>query len=166
MPATYEKIATSTLGSAAAGITFSSIPSTYTDLKIVFVSTHTGGGDDINLRINSDSSSLYSYTAIMGNGTAASSNRETALPFIRLSGSTGGGSPTYPSLIEIDLFSYAGSTNKTILSSWSSDRNGSGFKINMAGLYRSTTAISTLYLFSNTNYAAGTTATLYGILKA
>jgi hypothetical protein len=102
----------------------------------------------------------------MGNGTSATSNRETDLPFLRLNGATGGGSPTYPSLMEIDLFSYAGSTNKTVLWSWSSDRNGSGFKINATGLYRSTTAISTLYLFSNTNYAAGTTATLYGILKA
>jgi hypothetical protein len=32
MPATYEPIATTTLGTAAATITFSSIPATYSDL--------------------------------------------------------------------------------------------------------------------------------------
>ena len=37
MPATYEPIATTTLGSAATNITFSSIPATYTDLRLVLV---------------------------------------------------------------------------------------------------------------------------------
>jgi hypothetical protein len=37
MPATYEPIATTTLGTAAAFITFSSIPATYTDLRLVIV---------------------------------------------------------------------------------------------------------------------------------
>ena len=37
--ATYEPIATTTLGSAAADITFSSIASTWTDLRISFTSS-------------------------------------------------------------------------------------------------------------------------------
>jgi hypothetical protein len=41
MPATYEPIATTTLGGAAATITFSSISSAYTDLRIVLVGTTT-----------------------------------------------------------------------------------------------------------------------------
>jgi hypothetical protein len=35
MATTYEPIATTTLGTAAAFITFSSIPATYTDLRLV-----------------------------------------------------------------------------------------------------------------------------------
>jgi hypothetical protein len=37
MATTYEKIATTTLGTAAATFTFSSIPATYTDLRLVVV---------------------------------------------------------------------------------------------------------------------------------
>jgi hypothetical protein len=37
MAKTYEPIATTTLGSAAASITFSSIPATYTDLNNCFI---------------------------------------------------------------------------------------------------------------------------------
>jgi hypothetical protein len=45
MPAgnTYEAIATQTLGSAAASVTFSSIPGTYTDLVLVVAGTLTTG---------------------------------------------------------------------------------------------------------------------------
>ena len=37
MPATYDVISTQTLGTAAATVTFSSIPQTYTDVVWVFL---------------------------------------------------------------------------------------------------------------------------------
>ena len=60
MATTYEPIATNTLGSAAANITFSSIPATYTDLRVVVVALTTNNNWNIELRLNSDSSTLYS----------------------------------------------------------------------------------------------------------
>ena len=65
----------------------------------------------------------------------------------------------------LDVFSYAGSTNKTTLVTQSDDENGSGVVLRMAHLWRSTSAINeiSLLVFSST-IAAGSTATLYGIL--
>ena len=72
---TYTPIATTTLGSAASSYTFTSIPSTYTDLVLI-ASVKTGSGDDgISVRYNSDSGSNYSMTYLLGNGSAASSGR-------------------------------------------------------------------------------------------
>ena len=73
MPTTYEPIATTTLGSAAASITFSSIPATYTDLRVVFNGTVTEVGETLYYRFNSDGASNYSITQVYGaSGTAAS----------------------------------------------------------------------------------------------
>jgi hypothetical protein len=166
MATTYEKIATTTLGSASANITFGSIPSTYTDLTISITFFTTANGN-VLLELNNDSSSLYSYTALRANGSSVVSSRSTANPNALMgfggSGATGG----IPALSLIDIFSYAGSTFKTILSNTSSDKNGSGFVSRVVNLYRSTTAISTVKLLSDAgNFDVGTTATLYGILKA
>lgn len=75
MTATYESIETTTLGSAAANITFSSIPSTYTDLVVVYTLKAETASADIYMRFNSDSGSNYSNTILWGNGTSAGSNR-------------------------------------------------------------------------------------------
>ena len=166
MPATYEKIATTTLGSAAASITFGSISSAYTDLRIVVTFFTTSNGN-VLLELNNDSSALYSYTSLRGNGTAASSTRSTANTNALMGFGGSGAAGGIPALSEIDILSYAGSTFKTILSSTASDKNGSGWTSRLVNLYRSTTAVSTVKLLSDAgNFDTGTTATLYGILKA
>jgi hypothetical protein len=168
MPSTYEPIATTTLGSAAATITFSSIPATYTDLRVVGVGTFSTSGDFAGLRFNLDAGSNYSATQLQGNGTAASSTRWTSQDNIYLSDLTGSSSTTIPQLIEIDVFSYAGSTNKTALVSCAGDRNGSGVVIRYVGLWRNTAAITSVRLMmpSGGQFATGYTATLYGIKNA
>jgi hypothetical protein len=76
---------------------------------------------------------------------------------------------TYATLIEADIFSYAGSTNKTVLNKVATDKNGSGGVEYNVGLWRSTSAITSISLTleaSAQDFPVGTTATLYGILKA
>jgi len=168
MPATYEPIATTTLGSETSSITFNSITSAYTDLRLVFLvvkpsATNVGG----RIRFNSDTGTNYSYTWLVGNGTAASSSRNTTQVEIELF--TGAAvTTTNPQLITVDIFNYAGSTNKTVLWTESSDKNGSGAVSRNVGLWRNTAAITTIGLSdsSGRNFGVGTTATLYGILKA
>jgi len=161
--ATYQPIASTTLGSAASSITLSSIPSTYTDLRLVFVLKNTSADNPI-VRLNSDSGTNYSLTQIRGNGSAAQSSRgsntsETILGYNTASQWT---------FNTLDFFSYTASTNKTFLITTSEDANGSGNTYSIVSLYRSTSAISTITLsnFSGNTFVAGTTATLYGIKAA
>lgn len=164
MPATYEPIATTTLGSVAATITFSSIAASWTDLKLVLVGT-AAIGISPQLRFNSDSGSNYSETTLEGTGTGAVSGRNTGMSQINLG--QNGLSTTIPNFCSADIFSYAGSTNKTVLVTFSSDRNGSGFVERAVGLWRNTAAITTVTIAAaSSTFSIGTTATLYGIKAA
>lgn len=164
MTATYDPIATTTLGSAASTITFSSIPNTFTDLRLVlFGVTLNATGTYNQIRFNNDTGTNYSWTQLLGNGSAAQSSRGTSTATLYLNDTDTSGANPY--LQTVDLFSYAGSTNKTILSETSMDRNGGGIVGRVVGLWRNTTAINRIDLVVNAGnqYQAGTTATLYGI---
>ena len=163
--ATYTPIATQTLGSAAASITFSSIPSTYTDLRLVFTFVGTLGSATPQIRFNGDTANNYSDTDLQGTGTSATSNNNVGTSFgMSLYGSLFGVSTTIPTLATVDIFSYAGSTNKTALGTMSSDNNGSGTIDVAVGLWRSTAAITSVTIFTATStFAAGMIATLWGI---
>lgn len=166
MPATYEPIATTTLGSAAASITFSSIPATYTDLRVVVVAKSDTGSSALKARFNNDTATNYSTTYLSGNGTAASSARITSSSVIYFDGN-GGLSATVPHFYTMDVFSYAGSTNKTSLLTINTDDNGSGYVEQTVALWRNTSAINRIdILVTSNNLAIGTTATLYGIKNA
>ena len=167
MPATYEPIATTTLGSAAITITFSSIPSTYTDLRLVLNGKANAVTANALMTFNGDSGSNYSRTIITGTGSSATSSRDTNTIFVHLTANTGL-DPTYFSLRTADIFSYAGSTYKTVLTEENADYNGSGGVVRGVQLWRSTSAINSITLTSNASYmfGTGTTATLYGIKAA
>lgn len=164
--ATYEPIATQTLGSAASSITFSSIASSWTDLRLIVTGTNVSGNQDVIIRFNSDTGSNYSFTYLNGNGSSANSGQATSLTNIQLNAGPGI-SATIPYFASVDVFSYAGSTYKTTLGTMNNDQNGAGGIQAIVGLYRSTSAISTLAVIgSGSNLQTGTTATLYGIKNA
>ena len=165
MPTTFEPIATTTLGTATSNITFSTIPATYTDLRLIFTGTITTAGPDLTFRINGDTGTNYSWTALFGSGTSAGSNRATSSTNIPITPNSGF-SATVPMFASIDIFSYAGSTNKTILISNNNDRNGSGYVERIVGLWRSTSAITSVSVQVTNTLTAGTTATLFGIKAA
>jgi hypothetical protein len=165
MATTYEPIATASIGTG--GASFTSIPNTYTDLRLVVVAAGDGGTTQLRINLNNDSNFIYSFTTLSGNGSTASSARATD----NSRWSTGleelPGSSTGFGLTILDLFSYAGSTNKTALWEASGDRNGSGLVVRQVCIYNSTSAINRIdILATSRNYASGSTATLYGILKA
>ena len=169
--ATYDLIASQTLASAASSITFSSIPASWTDLRLILVGTFSTGvpGYPPSLQFNGDTATNYSYTLVNGSGASASSLSQPSYYWIYCGQNTGW-STTLPSMASMDIFSYAGSTNKTSLIASSNDLNGSGNSERVVGLWCSTAAITSIKLSINNNasysYAIGTTATLYGIKSA
>jgi hypothetical protein len=165
MPATYEPIATTTLGSAASSITFSSISSSYTDLKVV-LQFAPSNDDRAICTFNSDTGTNYSVTTLVGNGSTASSGNNTSQNYIQPSRNAGAANEEQ--LVIMDIFSYSGSTNKTVLSDVAADRNGAGVTVKSVNLWRSTSAINAINftLLNGNNYKIGTTATLYGIKNA
>ena len=164
MALTYDSIATTTLSSATSSITFSSISSAYTDLRIVLVGTVTSIVDLI-MQYNSDTATNYSYTRLQGTGTAVSTDTTSNNSNIRIS--FGNPSTSVPFMITNDIFSYAGSTFKSALTTYSGDTNGAGSVGRTISTWRSTSAITSVVMTaSGSTWTVGTTATLYGIKKA
>jgi hypothetical protein len=164
MPTTYEPIATTTLGTAAADITLSSIAASWTDLRLVFICPATASSAGVRVRLNSDSGTNYSFTQLFGDGSTAYSAKNTSASYLYLI-DTNTSQPVFGSM---DVFSYAGSTFKTALLERSMDRNGAGTVGRNVGLWRSTSAVTSVYIFNDSaiNFPIGTTATLYGIKNA
>ena len=160
---TEKAIATTTLGSAASTITFNSIPATYTNLRLVLVCKMTANAG-VYVRFNNDNTSTYSWVGLYGDGTSAASYRATDTagfafgPAAFRSNEWGMGT--------FDVFSYTGSTYKTSLVNQSNDSNGAGYSSSIVSLWPITSAITRIDLINQaaTTFAAGTTATLYGIL--
>jgi hypothetical protein len=167
MATTYEPIATTTLGTATNSITFSSISSAYTDLRVVWVLTGVSSTATPSLRLNGVSTTSYSFTTLRGNGTDVASARYSD-NLMYLSGTNAITTATSTVLLTVDIFSYTGSTKKTCLSKGSLDRDGAGASVVTVGLFDSTSAINsvTVLLSGGWNQSVGTTATLYGIKAA
>lgn len=169
--ATYTPIATTTLGTAVNNFTFSSIPSTYTDLRLVVNGNVAAAINNINARFNSDSGSNYSFTnvGIRALSTTPFSGRDSQT-YLGLCWYTAWTS-AQQSMIIADFLNYA-NTNvyKTSISqniTQEGDGTYSGIE-NTVGTWRSTAAINSIYLYTNNtnNFSVGTTFTLYGIKAA
>ena len=158
--ATYEPIATQTLGSTAATVTFSSIPGTYTDLVLITSNTSSAGLGGVYLdQINGDTGANYSSTKIFGTGTVAGSDRNTSDTGVNIALTNS----TQCNNI-FHFLNYSNTTTfKTVLARGNS--GGAGQTRASVALFRSTAAITSFRL-SGVTFDAGSTFTLYGILKA
>ena len=159
---TYVALATNTLSSATTSVTFSSISGAYTDIVAVcqLVATSATLQNAPQLRVNGDTASNYSATALNGNGTTAASGRWSNQTVIYAD---------YYGILQNDgigtmtahYMNYSNTTTyKTVLI-----RSGKGNKETTAsvGLWRNTAAIHTITFITDSpqTFAAGTTFTLY-----
>lgn len=166
MPAgsTYTPIATTTLGSAAASYTFTSIPSTYTDIILVGAFA-TDNPSSLNLNVGNgsiDTGSNFSWTYLRGDGTTASSSRGSNDTRI-FSGETNTSNLQTNIVIQFQNYSNA-TTFKTSISRFNHSTKAAQATV---GLWRSTSAINQIRLTApGNNFIAGSTFTLYGIASA
>jgi hypothetical protein len=154
---TYTQIASTTLGSPSSSIVFSSIPGTYTDLVLVVNVSATLSAVNGGLRFNGDSATNYSSTRMTGDGSSATSSRDSNDDVLRT------GVVSTNSIVITHIMNYANTTTyKTVLSraNGASDRLAA-----FVGTWRNTAAITTVAV-TNLTYPTGTTFNLYGITSA
>jgi hypothetical protein len=166
MANTYTLIQTATVGSGGtSAIDFSSIPSTYTDLKLVFsIRTSRSGSaaDAVALKINNVVTNQTSRN-LYGDGSSALSVSGTEIQAI-LNGNSGTTNAFGSG--EFYLPNYAGSTYKSVSVESVQENNFSGARTDMvAGLWSQTTAINQLSLYSvnSATILEFSLASLYGI---
>jgi hypothetical protein len=169
MAITYEPIATANGTGSSGTITFSSIPSTYTDLRIIIQATSPASGQYISpgIRFNSDSGANYNNTIVWGDGASAGSYRANSSTLFYAGPTQVGVQNANPCIGIVDVFSYTGSTFKTSLVSGSVDSNGSGSVEQIVTCWRNTSAITAVSVISQgASFSTSTVVTIYGIKAA
>lgn len=160
MAVTYEPIATTTLGTAASSVTFSSISSTYTDLVLVFGGSVSSFGN-LRIQLNGDTGTNYSWTRLLGDGSAAQSDRGSSQSFINIA------------ILDTNVIGNAiahlqnysnTTTNKTVITRGNSTGTYLGATV---GLWRNTAAINSILIYNSAgNLNSSSVITLYGIKSA
>ena len=150
MPAgrTYEAITTTTLTANASSITFSGLPSNYTDIILVCSYRDTRGQEYSypKLRINSDANSNYSWTNFYGDTASALSNQSSGTSISIYEGTGDTSAANVYALITIHLMNYLNSsTNKTVLIRGNNTSSWVGRLVSATvGLWRNSSAITSV----------------------
>jgi hypothetical protein len=172
MSSTYTPIATTTLTNSTTGdFVFSSIPSNYTDLRVVISARGNNAGttEGVWFYIGSYATDM-SATNLTSTGATAASTRETnanQLTIGQIAGNTAT-SGLY-TLLTLDVFNYA---NTTTFKTFLCRSNNGGTQIDSTGLVSATVGIKrntvavnslTFFLQNGTKWQTGSTFSLYGI---
>lgn len=168
MPNTYVLISSTVLGSSQATVTFSSIPSTYTDLllNISGRSDLASINNDYAITFNGDTGSNYSMTYILGNGASVTTGRSTASN-IRVNNSGEGTNATANTFDNTWIYipNYLATIRRPISSHSANENNNSTAYMGVqSSLYRGTSGISSISIgLQANNHVAGSSFYLYGI---
>ena len=167
--ATYEPLATTTLGSNQSSVTFSSIPGTYTDLVLVVNAGSTSTDNFAYLEFNTDTSgNNYSWTTLYGNGSSAGSARNNSIGYICAYVGIG---TSLDTTIITNIQNYSNSsTYKTWLSRSNRVSTGGTYYGTEAlvGNWHNASAITSVKVnaYSTFSFITGSTFTLFGIAAA
>jgi len=168
MANTYTLISSNTLSSAAATVTFSSIPATYTDL-LLKISARNDAAFYVSsavIKINAITGT-YSFTTLVGDGSAPSSGRDSGSYQGFYLSAVNGNTATSNSFSSHEVYipNYAGSANKVASLDNANETNATAaYRTINASLLGNTAAVTSLTITTNsTNFLTGSSFYLYGI---
>lgn len=165
MPATYELIQ-SVDASGTASASFTSIPATYTDLKVIITGTTVlSGGLPIKIQFNGVTGSAYSWQDMYANGTSffSTTNNATSNSWI---GASVQMDDIVPILYDIDVFNYTIAEYKTYYSKAYLSKNGSGGVEHLCGIWANSAVVTSLTFPCYSGNYATANFHLYGIKRA
>lgn len=158
------KLQTVTVGAGgASSIDFTSIPQTYTDLKIVLSArtSYSAVFQYLTLTFNSNAVG-YTQKNLFGNGSTASSNTAVQVEGVVVSALA---TASVFGNAEIYIPNYTSSNNKSYTAEGVGENNGTtSYQTLSAGLWSNTSAITSISVgFAGQTAVQYTTATLYGV---
>ncbi len=164
----YESIASTTLSSSQATITFSSIPSTYKHLQVrAMMFGSTNGVDAPYLRFNGDTGSNYSFHTLLGESAAARAQNATSTSSINIGGFWFGLIGVNPNVSVIDILDYADTAKYKTTKTFTGQNDGATYgSIGLgSGSWRNTSAINSITILNSgsTNFTQYSSFALYGI---
>ena len=173
MAKTYDSIASQTLSSNAATMSFTSIPNTYTDLILVVVtgaSQNASGHGGLRFRINNDSNVKYNFVQ-MELGSSALGDKDSLDGSGIIGATMSASQPITTSLNNFYVANFMSYSNtsvfKNVLGTSGSGIQRVGRSITTCSSYN---AINSIQIFIGylpfPNMLAGTTASLYGVKNA
>ena len=172
-PGAFIPLATTTLTTSTATVTFSSIPQNYEhlQLRILFRSTRAANSDDPRMAFNSDTAANYSYHNLFADGStvAAYNGVSTSAQIVLPPMPAASRAASTFGLSVVDILDYTNTSKyKTVRALGGYDDNGQGYNVFVSGLWSNTAAINTITLTSlqSASYTQYSTFALYGIKRA
>jgi len=163
MANTYTLIEAKTLTTSTASVTFSSIPATYTDIKLVASTRDTNATSNnglFTITLNG-STTFTSSKNLSGNGATAGSG--TGDLFVG-GGDTAGNTANTFSNTEVYFPNYTSTAQKSVSADAVSEENGTtAYMALTAQLFNLTTAITSISIAGRSGFAQYSTFYLYGI---
>lgn len=164
-------ISASILSAAAGSVSFSSIPATYSSLRLEIVCRSSVAAVSANLHVqfNGDTTANYDYQEMAGQQALTAAVEQLAQTAIPLREMTGASAPAnHPGVFTIDIPWYSAATFLKLLngqSSWSNGTaTGSLVTRNFMGRWRSNAAITSITLLPSAgSFITGSSFALYGL---
>lgn len=170
MPTAIKLIAKNVLSTSAASVTFSGVPSTYTDLRLEISARSAASAltSDVKVRFNgATTDALHTAGWLRGNGNTASTSA-SSFGLLGLCPGATASANTFASM-SVDIPIYSGSRGKRYSSfAASEDAASIAYLYAIAGQWDSTAAITsmTILIDGGHSFAANSSFFLYGITKA